>query len=343
MVLHYPNGIDLTDYGIQIPVAPDRTAQVLAALRRDPVLAGIVDEWLLGPDGSEIEQDDLLRVHAPDYVARGFGEGVEGLLLEVFELLNEDGSYHRYDPATARRPLVELFTKWRRWMAGSYQCGKEALEHGFCFYLGGGAHHGHYDFGHGFCIFNDIVTAVRKLQADAGVRTAWVIDVDAHKGDGTAALTAADPSILTLSIHMASAWPFDLPERLPDGRSGPWLVPSTVDLPIAVGEEAHYLPRLRDGLSWLESAATGVGLPDVAYVVDGADPYRHDELPSTQDLELELDQLAERDRMVYGFLAERGIPQAWLMSGGYGERAWEPFAQFLTWALRERLSSAPQA
>lgn len=335
MVLSYPGGIDLSRFGIQIPVAPDRVAQVLAALRSDPVIAAREAEWLLGPDGAQITKDDVLRVHAPEYVDRGFGSGVESLMLEVFELVNEDGSYHRYDPRAARRPLAELFADWRTWMAGTYQCGSEALRHGFCFYLGGGAHHGHYDFGHGFCVFNDLVTAIRRHRAEGSIERAWVIDVDAHKGDGTAALTADDPSVETLSIHMARSWPLDLPARLPDGRPSPWLTPSTIDIPIEPGEEPAYNDRLRDGLARLAEHAR----PDLVYVVGGADPYEHDELPSTGDLRLSLDALLERDRAVYRFLAERDLPQAWVMSGGYGRRAWEPFAQFIRWVLAERSSS----
>ena len=329
MVLHYPGGIDLTEFGIQIPVAPDRTAQVLTALRDDPKIGPREAHWLLGPDGSEIVQEDLLRVHAPEYVARGFGDGVEGLMLEVFELVNADGSYHRYDPDSARRSLADLFADWRRWMAGTYQCGSEALRHGFCFYLGGGAHHGHYDFGHGFCVFNDIVTAIRRHQAEGSARTAWVIDVDAHKGDGTAALTADDESIVTLSVHMGRSWPLDLPDHRPDGSPTPWFIPSTVEIPIEPGGEGEYLRRLDEGLALLDAYPR----PDLVYVVDGADPYEHDGLPSTADLQLNLEALLARDQRISSFLDERELPQAWLMSGGYGTRAWEPFAQFLRWRL----------
>ena len=325
MVLHHPRGVDLAEFGIEIPVAANRVQQVLDALMSVPSLSAQPGAWLRGPDGSTITQEDLLRVHARPYVERGFGADVESLMLEVFELLNEDGSYHRYNPESARRPLAELFADWIWWMSGTYQCGREALRSGFCFYLGGGAHHAHYDFGHGFCIFNDIVTAIRKLQAEKTVRTAWVIDVDAHKGDGTAALTADDPSVTTLSVHMANAWPLDLPLLDRTGRPAPWLIPSTIDVPIAAGEEPRYLPRLREALTILDTMPS----PDVVYVVDGADPYEHDQLPSTADLNLTLPELLERDQMIHEFLLSRGLPQAWLMSGGYGDRAWEPFAAFL--------------
>jgi hypothetical protein len=74
--------------------------------------------------------------------------------------------------------------------------------------------------------------------------------------------------------------------------------------------------------------------------VDGADPYEHDELPSTALLRLSLAQLLSRDLLVYRFLQSRGVPSAWLMSGGYGERSWEVYAQFLERVLPERTSQA---
>ena len=194
-------------------------------------------------------------------------------------------------------------------------------------------HHAQKEYGAGFCLVNDLVTALRRLQAETRIRSAWVIDVDAHKGDGTAALTAGDDSIATLSIHMAAGWPLDQPERDADGRPNPSFIPSTVDIPIAAGEEPVYNRRLREGLARLAET----GRPDLALVVCGADPYELDELPSTAGLKLSLEQLLERDQLVYSFLKTRKIPGAWVMAGGYGRNSWRVYTQFLEWALLERL------
>jgi len=157
--------------------------------------------------------------------------------------------------------------------------------------------------------------------------------VDAHKGDGTAALAAGDDSIATLSIHMAAGWPLDQPERDADGQPNPSFIPSTVDIPIAAGEEPAYNRRLREGLARLAET----GRPDLALVVCGADPYELDELPSTAELKLSLEQLLERDQLVYSFLKSRGIPGAWVMAGGYGRNSWRAYTQFLEWALLEHM------
>lgn len=195
-------------------------------------------------------------------------------------------------------------------------------------------HHAQADYGNGFCPLNDMVIAVRKLQAEGHIRTAWIIDVDAHKGDGTAALTRGDDFIKTLSIHMAKGWPLDKAEYDSEGRLNPSFTPSDIDIPIDAGEEDQYAARLEAGL---HSLAEGP-LPDLALVVSGADPYEHDELPSTRSLRLTLDQMLARDRLVYTFLKERNIPRAYVMAGGYGERAWEPYSRFLIWALLDTVA-----
>ena len=194
-------------------------------------------------------------------------------------------------------------------------------------------HHAQRDYGAGFCLLNDIVIAIRKLQAETLIQTAWVIDVDAHKGDGTATLTHGDDSTTTLSIHMAHGWPLDGVPYDSTGKRNPSFIPSDVDIPIAAGEDHLYVSKLKEGLGKLG----GLSTPDLAVVVSGADPYEKDELPSTADLKLSLEQMKQRDLLVYQFLKDRDIPRAYLMAGGYGEDCWKIYAQFLEWALLDHL------
>ena len=335
MILHIPGrGVPLTEYGILIPSSPGRTGKILDALSSHPVLGPRKESWLLGSDGSTITREDLERAHATDYVDKLFtADGLEEVLLSVYELIDSEGKPNRYDPSRATRPLSEMFDRSFVGLSGTYQCGRRALDHRFCFYLGGGAHHGHREFGHGFCIVNDSVVAIRKLQAENRIRSAWVIDVDVHKGDGTAALTESDPTVRTLSVHMAAGWPLDLPEFSPEGDRNPWFIESDIDVPIAPGEEAEYNKRLTEALNAMDE----FGPPDCAYVLGGADPYEKDELPSTQLMKLSLDQITERNIIIYEFLKARKIPQAWLTAGGYGESAWEAYPPFMTYALLDNL------
>lgn len=337
MILYDPKiPASLQEFGIQIPIRDSRATGTFAALRANTQLAASRPRWHVERISEILEREDILRVHAENYVARLYSDHLREEIIETFELIDAQGQYYRYAPEQARLPLEDLFARIRAKVAGSVQCARLALTHGFCFYFSGGMHHAHYDHGSGFCMINDIVITARKLQAEGVVGKVWVVDLDAHKGDGTAALTAGDATITTLSIHMAHGWPLDGPPTLPDGRANPCFIPSDVEIPIASGEEGQYLARLEKGLGELERS----GRPDLAIVVSGSDPYEKDELPSTAGLKLSLDQMLARDQMVYRFLQERNIPSAYLMAGGYGEAVWEVYARFLLWALGQRYADS---
>jgi acetoin utilization deacetylase AcuC-like enzyme len=322
-----------TDFGIEIPVKDSRASRTFKELSAHPRLGRAVSSWHLFPSEETATRADLLRVHSARYVDRLFSEALEAEIIRTYELIDRDGKYFRYHPERAHLPLTQLFDQILRKVSGTIESGRLALEKGFCFHFGGGMHHAQKDFGNGFCLLNDIVIALRRLRSEGRIHQAWVIDVDAHKGDGTAALTREDASITTLSIHMARGWPLDGPRYDDRGRLNPSFLPSDIDIGVDAGGESQYLPGLEKGLRTL----TTLSRPDLALVVSGADPYEHDELPSTRSLNLSLEQMMERDKMVFRFLESRGIPAAYLMAGGYGDRSWEVYYQFLEWVLERRL------
>ena len=330
------DSIGLRAYGITIPVHESRARRVFQALLAHPLLGPRRQEWHLPHAGLPIGREDLLRAHSPAFVARLYSPGLEEEIIRTFELRDSAGRPYRYDPALAVRPLSGLLEQALREVAGTWQCALEALRGGFCFYLSGGLHHANRDGGKGFCLLNDGAIALRKLQAEGRIRNAWVVDVDAHKGDGTAHITFGDDSIRTLSIHMARGWPLDEPPVDEAGHPNPSFTPSDIDLPIEEGEESLYVERLAGGLQELRRLSR----PELALVVAGADPYEHDELPSTGPLRLTREQLLERDLLIDSTLRGWDIPAAWVMAGGYGERSWEVYHQFLAKVLPERLPAA---
>ena len=58
----------------------------------------------------------------------------------------------------------------------------------------------------GFCIYNDVALAIARARA-AGLRVMY-IDLDVHHGDGVEAIHAADPGVLTVSIHESGRYLF---------------------------------------------------------------------------------------------------------------------------------------
>ena len=101
-----------------------------------------------------------------------------------------------------------------------------------------------------------------------------------------------------------------------------------MELPIEAGSEAQYCRMLHGGLEELVRLSHG-RKPELAIVVDGDDVYCKDSLASSSLINLSAAQCLERDMLVYNFLHERRIPQAWIMAGGYGDFSWEPAALFL--------------
>ena len=180
---------------------------------------------------------------------------------------------------------------------------------GVALHLAGGTHHAYADKGSGYCVFNDVVVAARLMQAEVfrhrrqGLRV-WVIDLDVHQGNGTAAILRDDPSVFTLSLHGAKNFPFrkepgDLDVDLPDGCT-----------------DAPYLAALDAALAqaWQRQLDSG-GPPGLAFYLAGADPHEGDRLGR---LKLTDAGLAERDRRVLDWLGRHRVPVAVTMAGGYG-------------------------
>jgi acetoin utilization deacetylase AcuC-like enzyme len=176
--------------------------------------------------------------------------------------------------------------------------------------LAGGTHHAYAHKGSGYCVFNDVAVAARLMQAEwhrrhprgvAGLRV-FVVDLDVHQGNGTASIFREDPTVFTLSLHGARNFPFrkeasSLDVELPDGCT-----------------DEPYLEALDAALdvAWRRQQASPPGL---AFYLAGADPHENDRLGR---LKLSREGLAERDRRVFAWLRERGIPVAVSMAGGYG-------------------------
>lgn len=317
----HPNFLE---YGIQIPIADDRASKTFEELQKKyPKIQSIPFDQTLA-----LSDEDLLLAHTKEYVDKLKTHPIDAVM-ESYELKDQQGNYHRFSPDHNSLPLTKLIEHKLKQASGTYQAAKYSLTHPphFCFYLGGGMHHAMSFHGRGFCLINDVVIAIRKMQKEKLIKHAWVIDLDAHKGDGTAEITKDDSSITTLSIHMKDGWPLD------DGdASKPWHIPSDIDIPLAMGEEQRYLQKLQAGLENLEKDFPH---PDLCLVVDGSDPFEADELASSGLLRLNKEQMLERDQLVYRFLKNKKIPQTYVIAGGYGKRAWEIYYQFLDGVLRE--------
>lgn len=245
----------------------------------------LLDEGFAGPmdfvEPKPVSDEGVLRVHDAGWVHRlktGTLSPVEILTLEI----------------PYSKEMVDGF-----WLAaGGTQL---AARNAFCdrigINIGGGFHHAYPDHGEGFCAIHDVAVTIRALQHAREIERAMVVDLDVHHGNGTAAIFAADKTVLTLSMHQFHNYPSDKP-------------PSTIDIHLkdGVGDE-EYLDRLRGALA----AAMGFE-PNLIMYVAGADPYREDQLGG---LALTMDGLKQRDRCVFETALTHNVPIAVTLAGGY--------------------------
>lgn len=71
----------------------------------------------------------------------------------------------------------------------------------------GGFHHAKFEWGGGFCIFNDVAAAVYELK-NLGYKRILIADFDVHHGNGTQAYFYDDPQVMQISFHEDPEWMF---------------------------------------------------------------------------------------------------------------------------------------
>jgi len=68
-------------------------------------------------------------------------------------------------------------------------------------------HHAMPDRAMGFCLFNNIAIAARRLQRQHGFERILIVDWDVHHGNGTEAAFYEDPAVLFFSAHQHPFYP----------------------------------------------------------------------------------------------------------------------------------------
>lgn len=237
-------------------------------------------------------EEDLLRVHTPEYV-NAIRTGQPRALAESQKF-----------PWSPKLYSSVLLTNGAVCAAAD-----AALDGGIAAAIASGFHHSCADHGEGFCTFNGLVIALEKLRTQGRLRHGAVLDLDLHYGNGTASLAASRPWMTVLSIY-GNDYMANTPYR---------------DVSILRHEdgENHFSVPLHDGLRGEElfdilkknlPRILSRGTPDIILYQAGADPLRDDPY---SPLDLGLEDLRERDRIVFDFAKHHGIPLAWTLAGGY--------------------------
>jgi len=247
--------------------------------------------------------EDILLVHTKDYL-KGLKETVE----KGIGYLSADTPVHKDNLKAAYY-----------YTGGTLQAAKLALEGKKVVNTLGGLHHAESNKSSGFCIFNDHAVAIKKLQKEGKIKTAAVLDLDVHAGNGTQEIFYDDPSVLTISIHQDPSFFYPgtcFPEQTGAGAGEGF----NVNVILQPGtQEKEYLEKVDSVLPRIKEFT-----PDILFVILGVDTYKNDPLASI-----------ELEKETYGKIAKKlkdFNKKTTLFAGGYSKdvpRLWFEFVRNL--------------
>jgi acetoin utilization deacetylase AcuC-like enzyme len=283
----------------------------LDPLRADRVLAFLTNEGLIRREDIATPipaaLKNVLLAHTPEYLKA----------LERPETLTEI-----LGTAVSDAELEQILDLQRLMAGGTIHATRLALATGCTgVNLGGGFHHAGPARGMGFCVFNDIVIAIRRLQRKGFSGTVLVVDLDLHDGNGTRAAFAADPSVHTFSIHN---------QHWGDTQA----VESTS---IALGSNVTDETYLGTLLKTLPPVIERLR-PRLVFYLAAVDVAADDRLGNWN---ITAEGILARDRFVVEQVRHAGAALVVLLGGGYGDNAWRYSARFFSWLLAGRVVEPP--
>ncbi|MDA8708068.1 histone deacetylase [Hellea sp.] len=193
-----------------------------------------------------------------------------------------------------------------RWgVAGTLLGAEKALSEGGIYWnLSGGYHHAMQQNMEGFCIYNDIGICHMQL-LETGLLTPedkiLIIDTDAHHGNGNAYTFMENQQVKLLDVYNAGIYPTSNFTR------------DRIDIPVPLrpGTDGQtYLKKYSEALSKLDDTYR------LAFVVAGTDTLATDKLGG---LCLNIDDIAEREKITLQTLDQLNIPTVIVGGGGYSK------------------------
>jgi acetoin utilization protein AcuC len=149
------------------------------------------DSLLLAP--KQADKTDLLSFHTEEYIeaVESISRGDTSFNPAIYNFFS-DGDNPPYEGMYEASNLVVGASLLAAGLVADGDCN-------VAFNISGGLHHANPGFASGFCIFNDVVIAIKYL-VEKGMRVAYV-DIDAHHGDGVQDAFYMSDRVLTISIH----------------------------------------------------------------------------------------------------------------------------------------------
>lgn len=190
VTIAYTQAYQKWQLGDDHPTNPIRAELAVKMIQADPT----IEVMTLEPKRADIDTYafEAITVHDDDYVARvragncGEWAGTQPELGET-ALLMFGGTVMLVDEVLDN---IEWGTKSRVF-----------------FNPQGAKHHAQYERSSGFCVFNDMAYAAKRLTDEKGLKVVYV-DWDAHHGDGVENILKSREDILTISVHDSTAFPW---------------------------------------------------------------------------------------------------------------------------------------
>ncbi len=132
-------------------------------------------------------EEDILRVHTSKYLKN----------LKIFT--EQGGGYLDFD--TYASPQSYEIAKLAA--GGAIKASKLVLEeYDFAYSLARPpGHHATPNSAMGFCLINNLAVAIKYMMKKYAIKKFFILDIDAHYGNGTAEIFYQDPNVLYISIH----------------------------------------------------------------------------------------------------------------------------------------------
>ena len=182
---------------------------------------------------------------------------------------------------------------------GTVLASKLALDSKLACNTAGGSHHATFDFGAGYCVFNDVAVAANYLKKRRYAKKILILDLDVHQGNGNSEIFKNDKDVLTFSMHCASNYPAKKSK-------------SDIDIELAENtEDEEYLNILFRNLKILNQNKY-----DFIFYVAGVDIHCEDRLGKLKITDAGVNK---RDQIVIDNFNRKNIPLCGVLGGGYNK------------------------
>ena len=182
---------------------------------------------------------------------------------------------------------------------GTVLASKLALDSKLACNTAGGSHHATFNFGAGYCVFNDVAVAANYLKNKGYAKKILILDLDVHQGNGNSEIFQNDKDVLTFSMHCGTNYPAKKSK-------------SDIDVPLNEDmEDEEYLNILYNNLKKLNENSY-----DFVFYIAGVDIHYEDRLGK---LKITDEGINKRDQIVVEHFNSKNISLCGVLGGGYNK------------------------